>query len=357
MTRAILFILLCAGCSDSAGPDLLANVERDTGTNTPSDSGMMSVDFGMPVDLGMPVDMGQNEDAPADTGVCECSPAEVQTLLCGACDSGTQVRTCEADCTWGLSSACAGADFGFPVDANTGASVCPPYNQPAVFFAPHPDDETIGYAANIAEHVQTGRDVFIELMTHGRATGVRTTLGNGGTDPWHPGTHGYTLTPDEIGNARIAEFTQAAIALGVTGIKVSDFGDGNLTQAEVTQRISWWIAHNPGGMSLKGTAGDPDPTTVGGAPHRDHKAVWDALVASGFGDLRGWLVYHYSTGTGTFARQNTFLGQPACDAKRAALGAYKVWDPPNNRFAIGYHSVAGLIDTASASCVEYTVVP
>ena len=191
MTRAILFVFLFAGCSDSGGPDFLANVEGDTGTNTSSDSGV-SVDFGMPVDLGTPSDMDQSDDASVDAGVCECNPAQVQTVVCGVCDSGTQVRTCEADCTWGAFSACAGADSGFPVNASTGAFVCPPYDRPAVFFAPHPDDETIGYAANIAEHVQTGRDVFIELMTHGRATGVRATLGNGGTDPWHPGTHGYT---------------------------------------------------------------------------------------------------------------------------------------------------------------------
>jgi LmbE family N-acetylglucosaminyl deacetylase len=296
-------------------------------------------------------------DTTPDIGSCACSAGSAETSACGACGTGTQTRLCGGDCAWEAYGACEGEELGFPVDVSSGAPLCPPYDRPAVFFSPHPDDETIGYAANIFEHVQGGRDVFVELMTHGRSTGVRAVLADGRRDPWHLGSHDHTLTPDQIGDARIAEFRQAVAVLGVTGIHISDFGDGNVTRAEVNERISWWLAHNSGGLSLKGTVGAEDPRAAGGTAHPDHQAVWDALTASGFADLRGWLVYHHTSGVGTFTRQNGFTGQPACDAKRAAVAAYGLWDPAAGRYAIGYHSVPTLLDSAGASCIEYTVVP
>lgn len=346
-----------AGCSQS-GNVLLSSDRSDDGNAADhgSDAQTREADGSRMFDTSPDsADLTQRDSA-ADAGACDCIPGAVETVACGACNSGTQTRECANDCTWSA-NVCQGEDVGYPVDIVSDDYICPPYSTPAVFFAPHPDDETIGYAATIFDHVAAGRSVFVELMTHGRATGVRTTLGDGGSDPWHPGAHTYTLTPDQIGDARIAEFKQAMASLGVTGIKISDFGDGNLTAAEVGQRVSWWIAHDPGGLSLKGTAGAQDPRIAGGTAHPDHQAVWDALVGSGFGDLRGWLVYHYDSGAGAFSRQNSFTGQPACAAKRTALGSYGLWDPPNNRYAIGYHSVPGLIDRASQSCIEYTIVP
>jgi hypothetical protein len=57
--------------------------------------------------------------------------------------------------------------FGCPIDPVTRAELAPPFVDAVVFFAAHPDDETIGMAAAIMHEVQAGNRVFIELMTHG----------------------------------------------------------------------------------------------------------------------------------------------------------------------------------------------
>lgn len=210
-------------------------------------------------------------------------------------------------------------------------------------------------AGAIREHVLAGRDTFIELMTRGEKSGARGVLNNGGTDSWHSGKHSYALTVDEFADARTKEFLAAAVALGVQGVFLSDYGDGNLTSAEVLTRVKYWTAFNDQKLSLKGTAGPQDPTTPGGSPHPDHAAVWSALTQSGWHDIRGYLIYHYGHGKG--APTGTIDATSFCGPKRAALDAYKLWNPSAGRYAVGYHSVPQLIDVAYASCAEYIVKP
>lgn len=229
---------------------------------------------------------------------------------------------------------------GAPVDPVTLVPLCPPYDRPAVFLVPHPDDETLTMGGAIIQHLDAGRPVFLDLMTRGTATGARATLASGGTDDWHPGTHDYVLSPEQIGTARTREFLDAAARLGVTGVYVSDFGDKDLTAEEVGQRASWWIANGGPGLSLKGTY----------TGHTDHIAVWDGLRASGHADIRG---YSYDDAFRT--RVDGIAAQ--CEDKSFALGAYEVWDPARGRFAVGYHSAAWAFTKARADCHEYVVVP
>lgn len=273
------------------------------------------------------------------------------------CNCGTGVQTRQYLPMQGYTrwSECEGGPS-FPVAPGTSDLVCPPYDRPAVFIAAHADDESIGMAGAIREHVLAGRDVFLELMTHGQGSATFHQLNDGGSHPWHPGHHTHALTPDEFGDARSREFIDSAIRLGVTGIHISDFGDGDLTVSEVTTRINFWTALGATGLSLKGTAGEHDPSVLGGTPHGDHKAVWDALVASGFGDIRAYLVYHYTSGAG-YGFSPVALSPVLCAAKQDSLDAYRVWDPANGRYAIGYHSVPALIDTAHDACREYIVFP
>lgn len=281
-----------------------------------------------------------------------CEPNTVETRSCN-CGTGTQTRNCIASCEYDEWSACEGGPS-FPVALGTGEIMCPPYDRPAVFFAAHQDDESIGMAGAIREHVLAGRDVFVELMTHGRTSGVYERMNDGGTHAWHPGTHSHPVTRDEFGDARTREFIDATTRLGVAGVHVSDFGV--LTVAEVATRIDFWTTHGGSGLSLKGTAGDNDPSSLGGVPHSDHDAVWDALVASGFSDVRGYLIYHYTSGAG-FGFNTVTLSPALCAAKANALDAYRVWDPPNGRYAIGYHSVSALLNAARSACREYIVIP
>ena len=297
-----------------------------------------------------------------------CSPGQTESQICGACGSGSQTRSCGPSGSWDGWGACANEDTGYPLSPVDGQPVCPPYTRPAIFLSPHADDESIAMGGAIVEHLAAGRQVFVELMTHGARSGVFNTLKNGGTCSWHSGTHSYDLTEEEFGQARMREFVDAVTRLAVTGYHVNDYpegcGDGTctgLTQAQVQERLDWWRL-NPGAelidKAFKGAVGSPFDPGGGGAFHPDHTADWAGL--KGYRDsqlildTRGYLVYHYTTHNGSGFGAHT-LGDSARTAKCNALEAYRVWDPANGRYAIGRHSVATLMDTACSDGREYVV--
>lgn len=248
-----------------------------------------------------------------------------------------------------------------PISVVDGSPLCGPFVEPAVFFSPHQDDETLGMGGALREHVLAGRPVFVELMTNGDGSGVRGKLDDGGSHPWHDGSHVYSLTKAQFSMARDAEQLDALRRLGVTGVFRSGVPDGTLTVADVRTRIQWWIDNGGPGLSLKGTvSGDKARySEYDAASHPDHNAVWDALMGSGFDDIRGYLVYQQDPGnrTGRFSGRKDLSNAGVCGAKRDALNAFKVWAPGSGRYAVGYHSVRTLFDGASDDCYEWIVVP
>ncbi|MFO0761326.1 MAG: PIG-L deacetylase family protein [Byssovorax sp.] len=250
---------------------------------------------------------------------------------------------------------CAGGDRGLPIDPRSGEPICDVGSSPAVFFSAHPDDESIGMAGAILEARAAGRLVFIELMTHGEKSAARARLDDGLTDTWHPGIHHHPMSEAAFGEARVREMRDAAVRLGVTGVVINDFPNGALTRAEVLGRIETWLARGLPCLSLAGTAGPQDPTTAGGEPHPDHIAVWDALIASGHPDVRGFLVYDHGHHAG---HPNIVVSiAPYCAQKAFALDAYRVWAPQRGRYGVGFHSVRTLIEIAQEDCIELVVTP
>jgi LmbE family N-acetylglucosaminyl deacetylase len=244
-----------------------------------------------------------------------------------------------------------GIDSDADVAIGTGGPIAP-----IVFFAAHPDDETIGMAGAILQAISEGRPVYIELMTHGEASFVRGVLENRGTDAWHPGPHVYALSVQEFGDARVREFHDAMSRLGVTGVHVSAFGNGTLTPAQVTERIDYWLGQNIRGLSLRGTAGAQDPgSATNPAPHPDHAAVWNALAASGYPDVLGYCIYQAVTGKCSYDAKID-VG-PWCKGKRDALAAYELWEPLERRYGIAFHSTNGLLTLSGTQCEEYVVRP
>jgi LmbE family N-acetylglucosaminyl deacetylase len=226
---------------------------------------------------------------------------------------------------------------------------------PVVFFAAHPDDETIGMAGAIRQARSEGRPVFVELMTHGEASAVRPSLSNGQTDPWHEGKHVYRLSVQEFGDARVNEFLDAMGRLDVTRVHVADFRNGKLTPADVQTRIAYWISQDLPGLSLRGTAGAQDPAYSNGAPHPDHAAVWRALVDSRYPDILGYCIYEAVSGK---CRYDAAIDVSRfCQDKRYALAAYETWNPTLGRYAIAFHSTHDLLQNVGATCVEYVVRP
>ncbi|MFL5493459.1 MAG: PIG-L deacetylase family protein [Gemmatimonadales bacterium] len=276
-------------------------------------------------------------------------------LLLASCehDGPTSHNAAEPEPPAAIKGACAGVRADFPFDVATGAAVCPPYTRPAVFFSPHQDDESLGMSGSIAVDVAAGRQVFLELMTGGQESAARATLANGRRDSWHPGAHTYPLTVAQFSLARTKEFLDAAARLHVTGVFLNGFEENHLTTEEVTRRVNFWKRWGGDGLSLHGTAGAEDPGSATTGPHPDHVAVWMALDQSGVRDITGHLIYQYRTHLGTYDERVDYTG--VCGARQNALAAYKVWDPSQGRYGIGYHSVRTLFDSSAASCAEYVL--
>lgn len=226
---------------------------------------------------------------------------------------------------------------------------------PVVFFSAHPDDEVIGMAGAIRQARSEGRPVFIELMTHGEASAVLPILRDAHSDPWHPGKHLYPMSVQDFGDARVREFLDAMSRLDVTGVHVSSFPNMKLTPSEVSARIAYWLSLDIPGLALRGTAGAQDPGYPNGRPHPDHAAVWEALVASGYGDVLGYCIYQGISGKCRY--DEAVDVQRWCEDKRDALAAYETWDPPVGRYAIAFHSTHALLQNVGNACVEYVVRP
>lgn len=334
------------------------NVEVPKGGSGGTDDGGGDVNGDGGTELGSGGVGGQGGASGTGGGVpAECVSGTKDTKKCGACDSGTSSRTCSSVGTWGSWEACIGEDEGYPRNPGTDVPKCPPYNRPAVYFTPHPISESIGMAGSIATHLNSGAHVFIEVMSHGESSGVRMILKNGQSCGWHDGIHNHELTEEEFGKARVREFKGSASKLGVHGVYVGNCKDREIKQADVAKRIEWWKKVHPGDdLRLKGVAGSNDPSSVDPVVyHSDYVAVWQALLASGHGDIRGYLVMHYITGSGQFSGQEDISAVQS--KKQSALKEYKVWNPSAGRYAIGYHSSPSLWESAYGSSVEYVVRP
>ncbi|MCU4185517.1 PIG-L family deacetylase [Acidiferrimicrobium sp. IK] len=81
----------------------------------------------------------------------------------------------------------------------------------------HPDDESFGLGALIAELVEGGSRVGLVTFTHGEAS----TLGD--------------LTPEEVGPERVGELSAATKVLGIEAASLLDYPDGRLAEVPVEE--------------------------------------------------------------------------------------------------------------------------
>ena len=92
----------------------------------------------------------------------------------------------------------------------------------AIFFAPHPDDETLGCGGTIAKRIAEGYSVFVVILTDGR----------------HAFSRVLHITsnpsPEEIKQIRKEEVTEAVSVLGVpkSNLFFFDFEDYTLSEHE-----------------------------------------------------------------------------------------------------------------------------
>lgn len=215
-----------------------------------------------------------------------------------------------------------------------------------LYISPHPDDECLSMGMSIANHIWSGYDVYVALMTHGGSSGAKDTINGIYYCSWHDRYHAsfeegyYDISIDEFSDSRVEEFKFAAACLGVKpgNILIYDYKDGSLTKDDVKKVITEFLHENSGAF-IK--------TTSYLDIHPDHKACGDALLEL------------YKSGEVQDARfyvspvqwDNTpgyFESNPSCNIfLEAGLSVYKRWNPSHKLYGIGYHSVSSIFDTVT----------
>lgn len=197
---------------------------------------------------------------------------------------------------------------------------------PVIYYVPHPDDEAI-YMAGSMWSVRNRRTVVVSLTSGGSSAVL----------PWINERLGQQVSREDLERSRIADLRRAVGHLGVRplDVHVMDLPDGGLSAELVREVVEEMARRYPRASHRTMTWLDPHP---------DHAAAGDAVrQAHREGAIEDSLfhvpvdVMQESVGT------PVPLSTAACDAKRAALAEYRVWDPFSGRYAIGLLSVPDLI--------------
>jgi N-acetylglucosamine malate deacetylase 2 len=139
----------------------------------------------------------------------------------------------------------------------------------------HPDDETFGLGALLANLAGEGREVQLLCFTHGEASSIGAS--------------------DRLGDIRRQELFDAARVLGVARVTLLDFPDGRLdtvADAELDSRIDGWLSTDVAALIVL------EPQGVTG--HPDHRAASDA--AERIADQRGLPVVEWGISPLTASR-------------------------------------------------------
>lgn len=216
----------------------------------------------------------------------------------------------------------------------------------AVFFVPHPDDDTLAMGVSIANHVAAGRQVHVASISGGGGSGARNNINGNGTASWwgvvhNPAQEDYApLDLEAFKTARREELRAACGALGVppANIHLYDLPDGSVTVAAVEAIIT--ADFNWPGASFK-------TTSYRWSEHPDHRNCGQALKnrrdanPAVWGDSR-WYVFSRALWPTAEPDPATGYETPSSEAVRRrvlnACRAYSGWMPRKGHFACGYHS-------------------
>ncbi|WP_131106290.1 PIG-L family deacetylase [Ornithinimicrobium sufpigmenti] len=164
-----------------------------------------------------------------------------------------------------------------------------------------------------------------------------TSGGSSAVLPWVNERLGQQVSKEDLERSRIGDLRRAVQHLGVRplDVHVMDLPDGGLSPELVGEVVEEMSRRYPRASHRTMTWLDPHPdhAAAGEAVRRAHRAgvIEDSLFHVPVD------VLEESVGS------PVQLSTAACDAKRAALAEYRVWDPFAGRYAIGLLSVPDLI--------------
>ena len=240
----------------------------------------------------------------------------------------------------------------------------PSKNPPAIFYAPHQDDETLGMGASIANHVRMKKPVYVVLLTNGAYSKAIDILNGSSSCEFHHTTHHYNLSITEFIAARNAEFIAACKALGVHRVYIANAGKGydeSIGLNNMTEKFEKVILyfHKLFPASYQKIINGGCDFTPSGKRSDAHRActlaMYELRNMNAVKDVCLYKVYVYF-----FAQQerhadwiNT-VDEADVISRQRACDEYKYFNPALGRYSIGYaHSVCQLFMNSYLSRQEY----
>jgi len=211
------------------------------------------------------------------------------------------------------------------------------FNNAAIFYIPHPDDEVLSMGAAILEAKNHHNPVILVLLTRGTASKafqiVNDRLDSSGLPP---------IDIEEFGNARIRDFRESAKHLGIPSknVFIFDLTDSQVTSADVKEIILAFEKIYPGALHQTMSFDDP---------HHDHAAAGAALKELQIQKavdsprfiipLQIWDLYPTANITKSTSLKNI-------EEYKMALNAYLVWNPSEGRYSISFFSTQSSFEFA-----------
>lgn len=225
-----------------------------------------------------------------------------------------------------------------------------------VFYTPHADDETIGMAGAIAKAKLDGARVVLVLVTDNLPSPRAVDLfSDRKRCHWHQKAK-HDLGHINLVQARLLEFRHAASLLGADEVAtlgipeqmgVDDYP--RFVEA-ISVTVQRYETQYPGAIHHVTSAFDAH---LDFGSHKSHRALAEAVTAAGVRSV-SHRVYIYSVpAVQRIAPVILHLPANVMRAKVAAMAAYKLWKPAEQRIAYGYHSASELFDGAASDPREF----
>ncbi|MGM0853928.1 MAG: PIG-L family deacetylase [Bacillota bacterium] len=204
-------------------------------------------------------------------------------------------------------------------------------NEPetSVFYAPHADDETLSLGPSILRQIDKGNEVAVVLLSHGEASQSIKKVNESLKEKNLP-----TISKEEFGDSRVNEFRKSVEELGVKpeNVFVYDLPDGDMKEDEVMTIMKEINERYPEARHHALSYHDP---------HRDHAASGLALKQLvEEGTIQSALYYLPVQEFENLKYDDTYpVPDGLSDEYSKSLDAYRIWEPAEGFYHIGYTSV------------------
>ncbi|MCA1065390.1 PIG-L family deacetylase [Rossellomorea sp. AcN35-11] len=199
----------------------------------------------------------------------------------------------------------------------------------SVFYAPHADDETLSLGPSILHQIDKGHEVAVVLLSHGEASQSINKINDNLTEESLP-----PITKEEFGNSRVKEFNKSVEELGVKpdNVYIYDLPDGAIKEEDIMDIMKEMNDHYPEARHHALSYRDP---------HRDHAASGEALKKLvEDGTIPSALYYLPVQEFENLDYDDTYsVPDEFSDEYEKSLDAYRIWEPDEGFYSIGYISV------------------